>query len=201
MARTSHARTGHDLTLVVRRPVRSWHAGLALAFMCCLLPAHATNPLPLLDDLVAGSAAWRRLGGGEMRWLGFRVYEASLWAPQANWRPDAPFALAIRYDRAIPSARLVQTSVDEMRRLGMVDESRLEAWRTFLERAFPDVDRGDVIVGVNLPGEGVVFYRGDEPTGRLADEGFARAFFAIWLDERTREPGLRARLLGGAGGG
>lgn len=199
MAGISLARTGHDSS--GRRLLRLWRSGLAIVFMCALLPVHATNPPPLPDDLVAGSSSWRPIGAGEMRWLGFRIYEASLWAPQPDWRPDAPFALAIRYDRSIPSSRLVQTSVDEMRRLGMADEARLDAWRTFLQRAFPDVDRGDVIVGVNLPGEGVVFYRGDEPTGRLADEGFARAFFAIWLDERTREPGLRTRLLGGAGGG
>jgi hypothetical protein len=30
----------------------------------------------------------------------------------------------------------------------------------------------------------------------LADPQLARAFFAIWLDARTREPQLRARLLG-----
>ncbi len=201
MACMSCARTVHDRAAAVRRKVRSWSAILTLVLWCSPLPAHATGPSPLPDDLVGDAAEWRRLGAGEMRWLGFRVYEASLWAPQENWQPDAPFALAIRYDRSIPSSRLVQTSVDEMRRLGMVDDARLEVWRTFLEQAFPDVDRGDVIVGVNLPGEGAVFYHGGELAGRLADERFARAFFAIWLDERTREPGLRMRLLGGSGGG
>lgn len=201
MTRMPYIRVGHDLILAFRRQVGSWRAGLTLILMCSMLPAHGSNPLPLPDELTAEPAAWRRLGGGEMRWLGLRIYEASLWAPQASWRDDAPFALAIRYERAIPSSRLVQTSLDEMRRLGMADESRLEAWRAVLERAFPDVGRGDVIVGVNLPGAGVAFYLGDEPTGRITDESFARAFFAIWLDERTREPGLRTRLLGASGGG
>jgi hypothetical protein len=30
----------------------------------------------------------------------------------------------------------------------------------------------------------------------VSDTEFARAFFSIWLDERTREPKLRAALLG-----
>jgi hypothetical protein len=32
--------------------------------------------------------------------------------------------------------------------------------------------------------------------GTIDDPVFARAFFAIWLDPRTREPQLRNRLLG-----
>jgi hypothetical protein len=33
-------------------------------------------------------------------------------------------------------------------------------------------------------------------SGEVADPAFSRAFFAIWLDSRTRVPALRSRLLG-----
>jgi len=32
--------------------------------------------------------------------------------------------------------------------------------------------------------------------GEIPDAAFSRAFFSIWLDPRTAEPGLRAALLG-----
>jgi len=52
-----------------------------------------------------------------------------------------------------------------------------------------------VIVGVSLPGRGAAFFHDGRPVGEVADPEFARAFFAIWLDARTRAPELRARLL------
>jgi hypothetical protein len=152
--------------------------------------------------MIAGSAVaelppdWRIQGQGEMRWFGFRLYEASLWAPDGRWQPDGPFALKLRYARDIPSPRLVEASIEEMQRLGGADKARLARWKAELERVFPDVKEGDVIIGMSLPARGATFYHQDRLTGRIDDVEFARAFFAIWLDERTREPALRTRLLG-----
>ncbi len=154
--------------------------------------------------LLAGGAAavlppdWRIQGQGEMRWFGFRLYQASLWAPEGRWQTGLPYALELRYARDIPSARLVQASIEEMQRLGSADDARLARWKLDLERVFPDVRSGDVIHGLHLPQHGAEFYHQGRLTGRIEDVEFARAFFAIWLDPRTREPGLRARLLGGA---
>lgn len=152
--------------------------------------------------LLAGGAAavlpqdWRLQGQGEMRWFGFRLYQASLWAPGGRWQPEQPYALELRYSRDIPSARLVQASIEEMQRLGNADDARLLRWQVELERVFPDVRSGDVIHGVHLPQRGAEFYHQGRLTGRIEDVDFARAFFAIWLDPRTREPALRASLLG-----
>ena len=49
-----------------------------------------------------------------------------------------------------------------------------------------------------MPGEGVRFYVGDTLQHVVKDDAFAKAFFAIWLDPRTRNPQLRAQLLGEA---
>ncbi len=151
--------------------------------------------VPAIEALA--QQGWQPLGSGALRWFGLRIYEAALWAPDAQaWRDGGAFALAIAYERTIPSARLVKATEDEMRRLGVADEARIVSWRPALEQAFPDVSAGDVIVGIHLPGQGVHFHYGDRPSGVVTDPDFAAAFFAIWLDERTREPGLRARLIG-----
>ncbi len=156
-----------------------------------------------LGMLVAAGAAsaaipadWRLQGQGELRWFGLRLYEASLWAPGGRWQADRPYALELRYARDIPSQRLVEASIEEMRRLGVADDERLARWKLALQQAFPDVKSGDVIIGLYLPDRGVEFYHQGRLSGRVDDVDFARAFFAIWLDERTREPALRARLLG-----
>lgn len=139
----------------------------------------------------------RPLGSGELRWFGLSIYQASLWTGAARFDESEPFALALRYSRDIPGSRLVASSIDELKRLGMRDEATLERWEALLERVFPDVKAGDSIVGVSLPSRGALFYHQGRLTGEIVDPQFARAFFAIWLDERTRAPDLRARLLGG----
>lgn len=138
------------------------------------------------------------LGAGEMTWFGLKIYAASLWVTLPTPQPlsDGPFALAIRYERQIPGARLVATSIEEMARMGFGDEAQRERWRGLLSQALPSVAPGETLVGLNLPGSGARFWHNGRLTAEIKDEQLARAFFAIWLDERTREPELRARLLG-----
>ncbi|MBI1396570.1 MAG: hypothetical protein GC151_11370 [Betaproteobacteria bacterium] len=136
------------------------------------------------------------LGQGVMTWFGLRLYEAALWAPddRLDWR--RPFALDIRYARAFSGARLARASADEMKRLGMRDSARLARWQAEMAAVFPDVEAGDHITGLYRPGEGAEFFHNGQLAGRIDDPEFARTFFGIWLDPRTREPDLRADLLG-----
>lgn len=144
-----------------------------------------------------GAADWRQWGSGDMSWFGFSLYRATLWVagngPEAS--PDqSPSALQLDYRRDIPRERLVQTSLDEMRRLG-ADEAQLARWEADLRRVFPDVKAGDSIVGVHQPGRGARFFHQGRETGVIDDAEFARRFFAIWLDPASRSPTLRAALL------
>ncbi len=172
---------------------------LFLAMVLALsLPAQATLPAQVRETAGLTAADWRAVGRGELRWFGLSVYEAALWVPGDRFDRSQPFALALTYARAIPRERLVSTSVSEMRRLGWSDEAQLARWQDELERVFPDVREGDTIVGVSVPGRGARFFHQGRATGEVADAEFARAFFAIWLDERTRVPELRAQLLRGS---
>lgn len=146
---------------------------------------------------------WRPAGQGEMRWFGLAIYQARLWAaPEtrftASQAPDraARFALELTYARDIPGERLVDSSIDELTRLGWRDKAQLARWRQALAEVFPDVRAGERIVGLREPAQGALFYHQGRATGRIDDPDLAHAFFGIWLDPRTREPGLRASLLG-----
>lgn len=167
-------------------------AGCVLATTLALARAEALPP-PVQDR--AGELA--PLGRGEMRWLGIKLYDAALWVPAGRgWAPSGPHVLEIRYARNFSRERLVETSLEEMARLGFADPAQQARWGAALARAFPDVAAGEVLIGLHRPGEGAWFWHGARPTAVIDDPELARAFFAIWLDPRTREPGLRARLLG-----
>ncbi|PSS58797.1 hypothetical protein C6382_05330 [Pseudomonas sp. BBP2017] len=144
----------------------------------------------------------RQVGEGQFRVYGFSIYSATLWSTGAmsgDFRDfQSPFALELAYKRAISRDDLVSASIKEMRRLAITGQSPevLAHWRREMTLAFMDVRAGDRITGLYLPGEGTHFYIGAELRHVVKGEAFARAFFAIWLDSRTRDPELRAQLLG-----
>ena len=144
---------------------------------------------------VAQPEAWQEWGSGEMTWFGIALYDATLYVAGRDVE-RAPLALHLRYRRDIPRSRLVQTSIDEMRRLG-ASTAQLQRWEPELTRVFPDVASGETITGMRLPGQGVRFFHQDSVRGDIADPEFARWFFAIWLDPRSRSPALRTLLLQG----
>lgn len=179
--------------------------------MAYLRPLFPLLFLALLIQSAALQADWRQLlpearqvGAGELRIFGFSIYSAQFWSGaggvEAPLDMTAPFALELTYRRAISREDLVAASLKEIRRLASAesDPEQLQRWAREMRQAFVDVRAGDRITGVFLPGEGAHFYAGTRLTHVVGDEAFARAFFAIWLDPRTRNPALRAQLLGAA---
>ncbi|MBI6951991.1 chalcone isomerase family protein [Pseudomonas sp. CCOS 191] len=170
---------------------------LRLACFCLLLTSLAS----IGADWRATLPAAQRLGEGEFTWFGLRLYSARLWAegPLLDW--GRPFALELAYHRSLSRDTLVKASIEEMRRLGAgsVTAQQLDAWTGEMQAAFVDVRPGMRITGVYLPQAGCRFYVDGRLRREVADVAFARAFFAIWLDPRARDPQLRQRLLGLAG--
>ncbi|MFP5427750.1 MAG: chalcone isomerase family protein [Gammaproteobacteria bacterium] len=164
--------------------------------------------LCLLFSALATAADWRselpegrELGVGDFTWFGLRLYTAQLWTvgPVHDW--NQPFALELVYHRQLSKDSLVGASLAEMERLdaGSMTPQRRATWAQAIERAFVDVRPGMRITGLYLPGQGVRFFVDGKLSHAIADPVFARAFFAIWLDPRARDPQLRQRLLGLAG--
>ncbi len=96
-----------------------------LAFALLLPLAAQAAPLPdsvreqLVGRLGFDGTRLRELGNGEMRWFGLSIYQASLWSASVQFDDSVPFALSLRYSRDIPGKRLVSTSIDELKRLGV----------------------------------------------------------------------------------
>lgn len=163
------------------------------------LPALANATPPEVATALPGA---RLLGTGRLRVFGFQIYDARLWSPAATgpdqWR-SAPLALELQYLRKFDGKSIAERSLAEMRRQGEIATATAERWLAEMKRLFPDVNAGDRITGVHLPGEGARFFVNGQLKGEVRDAEFARWFFGIWLSANTSEPAMRDALLGGTG--
>ncbi len=169
---------------------------ISAAVVCLLAAAPTRAGVDLPGELRQSAPDLRLVGSGKMTWFGLHIYDVALWARGRTVDFSQGFALAIRYSRDFDGERIAQRSVAEIERLGYRDATKLARWGREMAQVFPDVSAGDQLTGVYLPGKGAQFYHQDRLAGTIADAEFARAFFSIWLDPRTREPKLRERLIG-----
>ena len=65
-----------------------------------------------------------------------------------------------------------------------------------LRAILPDVTDQNQIVGVADSDANTLFYLDGELIGEIREPQFTRAFFDIWLGERSSQPKLRDQLLG-----
>ena len=138
-------------------------------------------------------------GQMRFRFWGFEVYDARLWtAPgfRAAAYEGHPLALELQYLRDFRAVDLVERSIQEMRRIATVTAEQERRWASELQRIFPDVRKGERLLGVHRPGQGAAFWFNGQPRGEILDAEFARVFFGLWLSPRTPEPALRQALLG-----
>ncbi|MFN5509773.1 MAG: chalcone isomerase family protein [Burkholderiales bacterium] len=183
-------------------------SGKAVAASVITAAALATEPLreALASSPAAAPVAVtgqlqpaRLVGEGELRFLGFRVYTARLWISTAGRDPaqllQQPMALELRYLRGLLGETIVEGSEKEIARLGFGTAAQRTRWSAQMKQLFPDVREGDRLTGVFDPARGVRFFHNDQPIGSIDDTDFGRAFFSIWLDERTQAPSLRTSVM------
>jgi len=163
----------------------------ALASQASTDATPALQALPIQERLTPA-------GEGQMRFLGMQIYDARLWV-DARFKPERfdahPLALELRYHRAFSAAAIARRSLTEMQRQRELAPELAQRWERMLAQLLPDVQPGDRLLGVYLPGEGMQLWRGAQLLGTLREPELARLFFGIWLSPQTSEPSLRAALL------
>jgi len=140
-------------------------------------------------------------GQATMTFWGFEVYKAGLWAApglSAAQYHQTPFALSLTYLRSLQGSEIAKRSIAEMRRQGPMTAQEESAWEDQMRTLFPNVNAGDNLTGVHLPGRGAEFWSGGRKLGEVRDVAFSQRFFGIWLSPQTSEPALRLALLAGA---
>jgi len=141
----------------------------------------------------------RLQGEATLRYFGLRVYHARLWTLpdfRASQPADQPLVLELEYLRNLKGNAIADRSLQEMQRAGSIPEAQAQRWLAEMQRLFPDVQSGDRVSGLLLPGQGARFWLNQKLLGQIDDPQFARLFFGIWLAPATSEPDLRTALLG-----
>jgi hypothetical protein len=180
----------------------TWRAGahfvvaLTVALAVAARPALAVDAPPLPPQVVALAPSLKPQGGGELRFFGLSIYDGYFWSARRGWKEDGPCALDLHYHRAFDGAKIAERSVREITKLGYGTPEQRVRWGEAMRRLFPDVEKGDRLTGISLPGGVVRYFHNAMPIGEIADPGFARAFFGIWLDPKTSEASFRQLLLG-----
>jgi len=176
---------------------RAMLAGMGGLAALAAVPAWANRaPVP---ELVAGLPGARLQGAGKLTFLGLHVYDMRLWVSEgfsAAAFVDRPLALEIEYARGLSGQRMAERSLEEMQRIAPLSPEQRASWLVAMTQAFPDVNRGDRLTGLYLPGEDTRFFFNGTLRANVPDSEFARAFFAIWLSPKTSQPKLRLALLG-----
>jgi hypothetical protein len=173
-----------------------WAGLVAMALVC----AEAAAELPARVE--QDGFQLDQVGEGRLTWLGFGIYEASLWTPDgrfSDFRDDQPVALALWYERKFSRQQLIDITSGEWERLELAPAAVRAAWSRELERIWRDVDKGDNLTAVVVPGRETLFYDEQGLLGHLRDPDFGPAFLRIWLDTRTAIQDLRVQLLGEQG--
>ena len=159
----------------------------------CSLNASANSLPELVTKDVMGLTIH---GNAVMRFFGLKVYDVRLWTQMKPFTYADPFVVELVYDISLKGKDIADRSVKEMRAQGISDEMKLKRWGEEMARIFPDIKQGDTLIGVSLPGKEARFYNRDRLIATVPDPEFAKAFFDIWLSEKTSEPKLRVKLLG-----
>jgi hypothetical protein len=196
-----------DVTVPTRRCVLGL---LASPLVCGAFARTATAAASPVSSAIAPPEVLRELpaarlfGSGRLRRFLFHVYDARLWTGPgfevARFSME-PLALELEYGRTLYGPLIAERSIEEMRRGGDISLAQQGVWLAAMQRAFPDVNEGDRMTGVQLPGVATRFFVNGRLTGEVRDAEFTRLFFGIWLAPHTSEPRLRAALLAGASGG
>ena len=167
-----------------------------VAALLLAVPAQASSlPKPVLE----ADYNLRRVGAGELTWLGRPIYDASLWTAHGHfsgYRSGEPVALSLWYRRDFSRDMLLRITDTAWRRLGEVPDDRRERWLASLRPFWSDVRPGDNVTTVVVPGGATRFYDERGFMGQIDDPEFGPAFLSIWLDSRSVVADLRVQLLG-----
>lgn len=174
---------------------------LGLAALLLVLPARAGNA-PLPERWHHAGLELERKASAPVHYARiFHVYDAALYGPaELPARSLAGAAvtacLVIEYRMDLSAARLREAAETVLQRQ-QVDLAPLASRIARLHDAYRDVAAGDRFALCHAPGQGTTLLLNGEALVTVAGADFARAYFGIWLGEKSIAPPLRQAVLDG----
>ena len=169
-----------------------------IARISILLAALILSPYSVANQTIADKhvANAELVGKARFKVLFFSVFDAKLYAKNAEFRAEEPFALSLSYLREIKGSEIVAKSISEIKAQNEFSSEELTDWKAELAAIIPDVDTKTTITGVRDQAGATLFYKNGVLIGQIENERFTQGFFNIWLGENTSEAKLRSQLLG-----
>ena len=150
-----------------------------LLFVCLsILPlkGHSAETPAFIRTHIANAEI---VGKGRLTFLIWDAYDATLYAPNATWDTDRPFALTLHYLRQIKGEDIAERSIMEMESQGYTDSEKLKQWYEQMLDIFPNVEKGTELTGIYQSDSTTVFYEGTNEIGHILDPHFGKHFFNI----------------------
>ena len=82
------------------------------------------------------------VGKARLKVLLFPVYDASLYAPEGDYRKSGPLALELDYLFDVEKERIVNQTVKTFERRKLGSEADIANWRKIMDVHFSDVQKG-----------------------------------------------------------
>ena len=166
-------------------PKAGAHAALLSLFLMVPAGIATANGLSeLKDPQLRGSATYR--------YLGLPLYNAQLFTPGGapfSWSSD--FGLELQYRRNITQKALINSTLDEMQRIG-----RPAPVRDQLQTCFKAITKGDRYLAVSDGPDKVSFWLNGAKTCTMSYPGIKRSFMSIFLGDNTRSASFTQKLKG-----
>ncbi len=154
--------------------------------------ANSASPAPEVRSILGQP---QELGTGQFRWLGFKVYDAQMFAPQGQgFDRNGSYALEIEYARKIKRKILLKASMDEMERIEGKKSDHGQIQQK-LSACYRDIQPGDRIVASPKGGNALKFWVNGKSTCTLQHNGIRDRYMAIWLSDKARDRGFAQQVL------
>lgn len=106
------------------------------------------------------------------------------------------FALVIKYSQKIKSQKLVEASIEEIKKTNQLNAITEQNYNKKLAQIFPSVRNSDVIIASYQASScETIFTLNDKRVGEILECDFSQKFLNIWLGQKASYPKMRDALL------
>ncbi len=169
--------------------MKRWICIFTIYFLSISLSIAAAEPSYIAAEISPATLQ----GSGKLTFFGFHIYDAALYRGSKN--ASSEFALDLRYQKSLSGSSIANRTIDEMKKIG-VPETQANAWGKELAGFLPNVEPGQNLTAVYSAKQVTTFMYEGKRIAQISGADFAKAFFGIWLDQKTSVPKLREQLLG-----
>ncbi|MBO9402400.1 hypothetical protein [Shimia sp. R9_3] len=172
-----------------RMPIRERSLMLCLTFALALgwgATAKAETSATAAPEVESLLGQPQTLGSGQFRYLGLKVYDAQMFAPQGQgFDRDGKYALKIEYQRKIRRKILLRASLEELTRIEGEQADHADILSK-LTSCYRDIQPGDRIVAAPRGADALRFWVNGTQTCTLQHDNIRDRYMAMWIGDKAR---------------